>query len=179
MTTGLAILTFVHVLISLVGIGTGLVVLFGLLKGKSLDAWTAAFLATTVATSVTGFFFPVHKFMPSHAVGILSLVVLALAIYARYSRQMSRGWRKTYVISAMISLYLNVFVLVVQSFLKVPALKAIAPTQTEPAFKLTQLAVFLAFIVVTAVAAIKFRHKEAVTTQLDIHSEPSLEHQKS
>src|SRR5271168_2761662 len=112
----LAAYTIVHVIISLVGIFSGLVVLFGLLAGKRLDSWTALFLTTTVATSITGFFFPVHHFMPSHAVGIISLVLLALAIYARYPRQLSGAWRKTYVISAMTALYLNVFVAIVQSF---------------------------------------------------------------
>src|SRR6267378_3688745 len=114
-------LTLVHVVISLAGIFSGLVVLFGLLSGKRLDGWTAFFLATTVATSVTGFFFPVHHFMPSHAVGIISLLVLAVAIYARYGRQLSGPWRKIYVVGAVLALYLNVFVGVVQAFLKVPA----------------------------------------------------------
>src|ERR1043166_9328807 len=118
--TALTILTFVHVLISLAGICSGLVVLFGVLAGKPLGRWTTVFLATTVATSLTGFLFPVHRFMPSHAVGIVSLVVLAVAIYARYARQLAGGWRKTYVIGAVVSLYLNVFVAVVQAFAKVP-----------------------------------------------------------
>src|SRR5204863_6153430 len=111
----LKIYTLIHVLISLGGIFSGFVVLFGLLGGKRLDAWTAFFLATTVATSVTGFFFPVQHFMPSHAVGILSLLVLAVAIYARYSRHLSGPWRKIYVVTAMLAFYLNVFVGIVQS----------------------------------------------------------------
>src|SRR6266404_2107877 len=129
----LKIYTLIHVAISLVGIFSGFVVLLGLLSGKRLDGWTALFLTTTVATSVTGFFFPVHHFMPSHVVGIISLIVLAVAIYARYNRALAGGWRKTYVIGAVIALYLNVFVGIVQAFQKVPALKALAPTQTEPA----------------------------------------------
>jgi len=153
----LTIYTLVHVVISLVGIFSGLVVLLGMLGGKPLDGWTKLFLGTTVATSVTGFFFPVHHFMPAHALGILSLIVLAIAIYARCNRAMAGGWRKTYVIFAMIALYLNVFVAIVQAFEKVPALKAIAPTQTEPPFKLTQLVVLALFIVLTIVAAIRFR----------------------
>jgi hypothetical protein len=172
MSTGLAILTFVHVLISLVGIGTGLIVMFGLLNGKALDRWTALFLATTVATSVTGFFFPVHKFMPSHAVGILSLVVLGLAIYARYSRRLAGGWRKTYVIGAMISLYLNVFVLVAQAFSKVPALKELAPTRSEPPFKLAQPVVLLLFIALTVIATVRFRDNAVLTSQPDLHPQP-------
>src|SRR5271168_1256724 len=153
----LAAYTIVHVIISLVGIFSGLVVLFGLLAGKRLDSWTALFLTTTVATSVTGFFFPVHHFLPSHAVGILSLLVLALAIYARYPKRLAGGWRKTYVIGAVVALYFNVFVLIVQSFMKIPALKDLAPTQTEPPFKLTQLVVLALFVVLGIVAAIRFR----------------------
>jgi hypothetical protein len=153
----LTIYTLIHVAISLVGIFTGFVVLFGLLKGKRLDGWTALFLTTTVLTSVTGFFFPVHHFMPSHGVGILSLVVLGIAIYARYSRRLAGAWRKTYVVTAMLAFYLNVFVGIIQSFQKIPALHASAPTQTETPFKLTQLIVLIIFIVLAFVAAIRFR----------------------
>src|SRR5438477_12073222 len=102
--------TFVHVLISLVGIGSGFVVIFGLLAGKRLDGWTALFLATTVLTSVTGFFFPFHGVTPAIVVGIISLVVLAIGIYARYLRKLAGAWRKTYVITALLALYFNVFV---------------------------------------------------------------------
>src|ERR1700761_8073453 len=125
----LTIYTILHVLISLAGIFSGFLVLFGLLTGKRLDHWTGVFLATTVATSVTGFFFPVHHFMPSHAVGIISLAILALASYALYSRHLSGAWANVYVIGAVMALYLNVFVLIVQSFQKIPALRALAPTQ--------------------------------------------------
>jgi hypothetical protein len=149
--------TIFHVVISLLGILSGFVVVFGLLARKRLDGWTAFFLVTTVATSVTGFFFPVHYFMPSHAAGIVSLIVLAVAIYARYNRALAGGWRKTYVISAVIALYLNVFVGIVQAFQKVPALKALAPTQTEPPFKLAQLVVLAFFVVLAIVATIRFR----------------------
>ena len=153
----LAIYTLVHVVISLVGIFAGFVVIFGLLNSKRLDGWTGVFLATTVATSVTGFFFPFHGVTPAIVVGIMSLVVLALAIYARYPRHLAGGWRKTYVITAMVALYFNVFVLMVQSFLKIPALHALAPTQSEPPFKLTQGVVFLLFVVLTIMAVIRFR----------------------
>src|SRR2546423_4818633 len=122
----LTILTLVHVAISLAGILSGFVVLFGLLTDRSFDGWTAFFLGTTVATSVTGFFFPVHHFMPAHAVGILSLLVLGVAIYARYSRHLTGPWRKVYVVAAFSALYLNVFVGIVQAFLKIAPLKAIA-----------------------------------------------------
>src|SRR5713226_5570232 len=123
MIFGMTTFTFVHVAISLVGILSGLVVVFGLLATKRLDGWTALFLVTTVLTSVTGFFFPFEGFKPSYVVGAISLVVLAIAILARYRRQLAGGWRRTYVISAVIALYLNVFVLVVQLFEKVPASK--------------------------------------------------------
>src|SRR5258708_22929981 len=144
MILGMTTFTFVHVAISLVGILSGLVVLFGLIAGKRLDGWTALFLVTTVATDVTGYMFPFHKLLPSHVVGGISLVVLAIAIVARYSRHLTGGWRRTYVISAVIALYLNVFVLIVQLFEKVPALNALAPTQSEPPFKITQVVVMAA-----------------------------------
>jgi hypothetical protein len=157
MSPGLAIFTFVHVLISLIGILAGLVVAYGLVAAKRLDRWTAVFLWTTLLTSVTGFMFPVHKLMPSHVFGIISIVVLALAFPARYKFHLAGAWRRTYVITAMIALYLNVFVLVVQLFEKVPALHALAPTQSEGPFKLTQLAVLTIFVVLSVVATIRFR----------------------
>jgi hypothetical protein len=133
--------TLVHVALSLVGIVAGLVAMFGLVAGKRLDRWTVVFLATTVATSVTGFGFPFDHLLPSHKVGIVSLLVLPLAIAARYAFHLAGVWRRIYVIGAAVALYLNIFVLVVQLFLKVPALKAIAPTQKEPPFVIAQLAV--------------------------------------
>jgi hypothetical protein len=116
-----------------------------------------------VATSVTGFFFPFHHFTPAYAVGIISLLLLALAIYARYSRHLAGAWRRVYVITALIALYLNVFVLIVQAFAKLPALKALAPTQSEPPFLLAQLVVLVLFIVLTAVAAIRFHNEQRGT----------------
>jgi len=157
MSIGLTIFTLVHVAISLIGIFSGFVVANGLLTAKRLDHWTALFLATTVATSATGFLFPFHHFMPSHAVGILSLVVLSIAIFARYGRRLAGPWRWTYVITAMIALYFNVFVLVAQAFMKVPALNALAPTGSEPPFLLAQLVVLLLFIALTVAATIRFR----------------------
>ena len=151
--------TLVHVIISLVGIGSGIIVTFGLLTGKRLDGWTALFLATTVATSVTGFFFPFDHLLPSHKVGIISLAVLAVAILARYGLHLAGAWRRIYAVSAMIALYLNVFVGVVQAFEKVPALKAMAPTQTEPPFLVAQIAVLVIFVGLTILAAIKFRNE--------------------
>jgi len=153
--------TFLHVLISLVGIGSGLVVLFGLLNGKRLDRWTALFLATTVATSVTGFGFPFDHLLPSHKVGILSLLVLAVAILARYPFHLAGVWRRVYVVCAVVALYFNVFVGVVQAFLKVPVLKAMAPKQTEPPFVVAQGIVLTLFVVLGVLAAIRFRVQPA------------------
>lgn len=164
MILGMTTFTFVHVVIRLAGILSGLVVLFGLIAGKRLDGWTALFLITTVATSVTGFMFPFHKLLPSHVVGAISLVVLAIAILARYSRHLEGGWRRTYVISAVIALYLNVFVLIVQLFEKVPALNAMAPTQSEVPFKITQVVVMALFVVLGIFAAKGFR-EQAVRVQ--------------
>jgi len=143
---GLPPLVILHTLISLVGIVTGFVVLYGLLRNQRLPGWTAWFLWTTLLTSVSGFFLPARHFMPSHAVGILSIVILALAFDALYHRRLAGRWRRTYVITAVCALYLNVFVLVAQLFDKVPALKALAPTQSEGPFKLAQLVVLLAFV---------------------------------
>jgi hypothetical protein len=149
--------TLIHVLLSLVGIGSGFVVLFGLLAGRRLNGWTALFLLTTVATSVTGFGFPFDHLLPSHKVGIISLFVLAVAILARYAFHLEGAWRWIYVVSAVIALYLNVFVGIVQSFEKVPALKAMAPTQSEPPFVVTQLVALALFIVLAIFAARRFR----------------------
>lgn len=152
----LDLLTLVHVVLSLAGIGAGFVVLFGMLTAKRLDGWTKFFLWTTVATSVTGFFFPFHRLLPSHIVGIVSLIVLAIAIRTYSRLHLPGAWRKTYVISAVIALYLNVFVSIAQLFLKVPALKALAPTQSEPPFQITQLVVLVLFIVLGALAVKRF-----------------------
>ncbi|MGH9545913.1 MAG: hypothetical protein ACRD23_11930 [Terriglobales bacterium] len=158
MMLGMSLSTFtaVHVVISLIGIVSGFIVLFGLLTAKRLNGWTALFLVTTVLTSVTGFGFPFTHLLPSHKVGIISLVVLAIAILARYSFHMVGKWRGIYVITAMIALYLNVFVLVVQCFEKVPSLKALAPTQSEPPFLVAQLVVMALFIVLTIFTVKKF-----------------------
>lgn len=149
--------TIVHTVISLVGIASGLVVLYGLLTARRLDRWTAVFLATTVATSVTGFGFPVDRFMPSHAVGLISLIVLGVAIVARYRRHLAGTWRPIYVVAAVVSLYFNVFVGIVQAFRRVPALHTLAPTQSEPPFQITQLGALVLFVAFGIVAVIRFR----------------------
>jgi len=149
--------TKVHVVISLIGILSGFIVMLGILTRKRLDGWTVVFLTTTAATSVTGFFFPFSGFTPAIGVGIISLVVLAIAALARYARNLAGGWRWIYVVSASVALYFNVFVLVVQLFQKVPDLKALAPTQSEPPFLITQVVVLTLFVVLAIVASIKFR----------------------
>jgi hypothetical protein len=155
--SGMSAFTAFHVLLSLVGIAAGFVVVVGLLLAKRLPGWTATFLVTTVLTSVTGFMFPVHHFLPSHCVGIVSMIALTLAIYALYMRRLAGGWRRVYVINAVIAQYLNFFVLIVQLFQKVPALKVLAPTQSEGPFKLAQLTALVLFIVLGILATKKFR----------------------
>jgi hypothetical protein len=150
MTT--ATFTLVHVVLSLIGIGAGLIVMFGLLSGRLRPGWNTLFLVTTVATSVTGFGFPFDHLLPSHKVGIISLVVLAVALLARYGLRLAGRWRRVYVVAAAIALYLNVFVAVTQAFLKIPALTALAPTQAEPPFAIAQLVVLALFIALTVVA---------------------------
>ena len=153
--------TLIHVAISLAGIGTGLVVVLGLIASRRLDGFTAAFLASTVLTSVTGFGFPFEHLLPSHIVGIISLVLVAVAIVARYVRHLSGAWRWIYVVCAVAALYFNVFVLVVQLFLKVPALNALAPTQSEPPFAMAQ-GIVLLFAVTLGVLAVRgFRDRGA------------------
>ena len=159
----LATFTWIHVVISLVGIASGLVVLFGLLTARRLDAWTIVFLTTTVATSVTGFGFPFREFLPSHAVGIVSLIILAVAIPARYVWHLAGSWRWVYVGGAVLALYLNVFVLVVQIFLKVPVFNALAPTQTEPPFLFAQALTAALFMALGALAVRQFRVQTVVS----------------
>lgn len=149
--------TKIHVVISLIGILTGVVVLIGLISGRRLNGWTAWFLVTTVATSVTGFLFPFHGVTPGIIVGIISLLLLAVAIFARYFRRFVGAWRWIYVVTAMTAFYLNVFVLIAQLFQKVPSLKVLAPTQTEPPFLVAQLSTLLIFVLLTIAAAIRFR----------------------
>jgi hypothetical protein len=156
MSAGLAAFTIFHVVLSLVGILAGFVVCFALLSAKQSKGWTATFLVTTAATSVTGFLFPFHRFLPSHGVGIVSLLVLAVTIPALYVFHLAGPWQRTYAVGAVIALYLNVFVLIAQVFMKIPALKALAPTQSEPPFLGTQVAVMVAFIVLGFRAARRF-----------------------
>jgi hypothetical protein len=160
----LRVYTIIHTLISLIAIFAGLVVVVGMLAGKRLNAWTKWFLITVVATTITGFFFPFHGFTPAIGLGIISLPFLALTIYARYPKQLVGAWRWIYAIGAVICLYFNLFVLIVQAFEKVPALHAMAPTQSEPPFKFTQLIVLLVSILLAIVAAIRFHPEPRVAT---------------
>ena len=165
MVLGVSLSTFtlLHVIISLAGIGTGFIVVYGLLNSKRLDGWTAIFLTTTVLTSVTGFMFPFEGLKPSHILGSMSLMVLAVAIWARYGGHLAGAWRGTYVVTAVIALYFNCFVAAVQAFAKVPALHALAPTQKEPPFAIAQLLVLAIFVVLTYRAAQKFHLTSART----------------
>ena len=158
MILGMSVATFtlVHVALSLVGILTGLVVLFGMFSSKKLPTSTALFLATTVLTSATGFFFPRDHILPAHIVGVISLAVLAVAIFALYERQLAGSWRWIYVAGAMLALYLNVFVGVVQVFQKLPFLASLAPTQSEPPFVVAQLVVLVIFIALGVLALRSF-----------------------
>jgi len=155
----LATYTTVHVAISLMGIASGFIVLFGLVNSRLLAPWNDLFLFTTVLTSVTGFFFPNTKVTPGIILGVLSLIALAIAIalFALYARHLHGGWQRAYAITAMIALYFNVFVLVAQLFEHVPALHALAPTATEAPFKVAQLLLLILFIGLITVAAKKFR----------------------
>jgi hypothetical protein len=148
--------TQVHVILSLVGIVSGLFVVFGMLSAKKQDGSAALFLATTVLTSVTGFFFPVSGFMPAHAIGPLSLVFVAAAILAFYAYHLAGSCRWIYVVGAAVALYLNVFVGIVQAFQKVSFLEPLAPTQSEPPFLVAQIVVMAIFIALGILAVRKF-----------------------
>src|ERR1700679_2519326 len=152
--------TLLHVIISLVGIGAGLIALLGLLGGKLHRPMTAIFLVTTVLTSVTGFLFPFHGMTPGIILGILSIIALLLAIWALYIGKLEGAWRGTYIITSSLALWFNFFVLVAQSFAKIPALRAIAPSQASPAFGITQAVVLIVFLWLT-VRAFKGFHGAA------------------
>jgi hypothetical protein len=152
----LAVFTQVHVAISLIGIASGFVVIFAMMASKRMPAMTALFLTTTILTSVTGFFFPFHGVTPGIVIGILSLVILAIATIAWY-----RGWRGTWVLTAVVAEFFNFFVLIVQSFEKVPALRALAPTGKEAPLKAAQMAALVLFILLAVIAYRKFRPQQA------------------
>ena len=159
--------TLVHVVISLIGIFAGLIVLFGMFSAKRLSGWTALFLVTTVLTSVTGFFFHSTSFGPPHEVGVISLVVLAVAIPALYIYRLAGSWRWIYVAGAVTALYSNVFVGVVQAFQKLSLLQPLAPTQSEPPFLVAQ-AVVLAIFVVLGIVAVRSFHPEKEPASISV-----------
>lgn len=149
--------TLLHVIITLIAIASGLIVVGGMFASHRLPGTTAVFLLTTVLTSVTGFLFPIRGFTPGLGVGIVSCVILAIALYAYYGKYLAGAWRWIYVVTAIAALYFNVVVLIVQSFQKVAALAALAPTQSDPPFVITQVVVMVIFILIGIFAAVKFR----------------------
>lgn len=166
MIFGMPVFTLVHVALSLIGIFAGFVVLYGLFTSNRMHTWTLVFLATTLATSLTGFGFAFQGFTPALGVGIVSTLVLAATLVARYAFRLAGAWRWIYVVGSVISLYLNVFVLIVQSFQKIPFLHVFAPQGTEPPFAITQTIVLLLFIAAGVGAVRRFHpvmNQEALT----------------
>ena len=166
MILGMSLQTFtiVHVIISLLAIAAGLIVLFGMLGSKRLAGWTALFLLTTILTSVTGFMFPIAGFTPALAVGVLSLILLAIALLALYGKHLAGNWRWIYVATAVAALWFNVFVLIVQSFEKISILNPHAPQVGPPfpepqntQFVIAQGAALVILVVLGVIAAIRFR----------------------
>ena len=158
MILGMSVATFtiVHVIISLIGIVSGLIVLFGMFGSRRLPGWTALFLLTTILTSVTGFMLPSVGLTPARVFGVISLLLLAAALLALYGFRLGGAWRWIYAGGAVVALYLNCFVLVVQSFLKIPFLHPLAPTASEPPFLVAEGILFAIFVVLGIVALIKF-----------------------
>jgi hypothetical protein len=159
MIAGLSIenFTILHSAISLIAIASGLIVLAGMLRARRLSGWTALFLVTTILTSVTGFMFPINGLTPAIVVGLISIVILAIALMALYVKHLSGAWRWIYVTTALTALYFNVFVLIVQSFQKVPTLQKLAPAQSEPPFLIAQAVALIAFLILGTQAARRFR----------------------
>ena len=159
MILGVSIATFVviHVLISLVAIASGIVAVIGMVRGRNLPGWTVLFLLMTVLTTVTGFMFPITVVTPALITGLVSSAVLIVALFARYGKKLAGAWRWIYAVTAVAALYLNVFVLVVQAFLKVPVLNALAPTQSELPFLVTQSVVLILFCAIGFIAVMRFR----------------------
>lgn len=149
--------TLFHVVISLIAIVAGIIVMFGMIESKRMAGLTAIFLLFTILTNATGFLFPFTVLLPSHMVGILSLVLLAIAVLVLYAFKLRGAFRWIYVITALISLYFNVFVLIIQGFQKVAFLKALAPTQSEPPFLVAQGACLVLFVIFIYGAVRRFR----------------------
>ena len=149
--------TWVHTALSVAALIAGLIVVIGLFTSKTLGGWTAIFLATAIATSATGFGFPFQSFGASHWIGVISLVVLVLAVLARYVLHYAGAWRWLYAVCIVVAFYFLVFVLIAQAFKKVPALAALAPTLSEPPFAIAQLVAMVIFVVIAVATARKFR----------------------
>jgi hypothetical protein len=154
---GMSLLTVIHVALSLIGIAAGFLVIFQMIGGKTLGGLNAIFLVTTILTSVTGFFFPITKLTPGLVIGSISIVVLAIAVFALYSKKLAGGWRAAYVVTAVMAQFFNVLVLVVQSFRKIPALHAHAPTDDAPIVKICQLGALILCIALGIFAAKNFK----------------------
>jgi hypothetical protein len=167
------LLTIVHTAISLIGIFSGFVVARGFVTANRMDTWTAVFLTTTVLTSLTGFLFPRDHVMPGHIVGVISLLVLAPTIAARYRYRLAGGWRRTYVIGSIVALYFNFFVLIAQLFAKVPPLKELAPTQTEAPFAIAQILALIGFVALGIRSVRRFRPDGASPGVPPAHAGPS------
>jgi hypothetical protein len=159
MILGMSLQTFtlLHVIISLLAIASGLIVLFGMLGSNRRACWTALFLLTTILTNVTGFMFPIQGFTPALGVGVVSLLVLLIALIALYGKHLDGSWRWIYVATAVTALWFNVFVLIAQAFMKVPFLHPLAPNGNEPPFLIAQSAALVIFVVLGLIAAFKFR----------------------
>ena len=160
----LALFTIFHTAISIVAMVLGLFMVYGLLTGKRMESVTLWSLGMLAATTITGFLFPIHGFTPALGTGIVSMVLLALAILARYRFHLAGGWRASFVVSAIAALYLDWFVFVVQAFVKIPPLHALAPTGTEPPFAIAQAVVLLSFVVVGYLAVKRFRPGVVLST---------------
>jgi hypothetical protein len=157
-----------HTWLSLIALASGFVVLAGLIHGQELPLWTTTFLATAVGTSVTGFLFPFNGFLPSHGVGVIALVVLLVALLARYAFRLAAAWRWIYAATIVASVYFLVFVAIAQAFLKIPALNALAPTQSEAPFAVTQLVALALFLGLALAAAKSFRTPAAKQRTLPV-----------
>jgi hypothetical protein len=153
----LAQFTFIHVALSLIGIGAGFFVMFAFLKSLNLRILTALFFLTTIGTSLTGFLFPNKTITPGIVLGVLSMIVLVLALYAQYGKKLAGPWRAIYVVSVCMAFYFNFFVLVAQTFAKVPALKHVAPSMASPAFGLAQFLLLFVFVLLTIRAVKRYR----------------------
>jgi hypothetical protein len=156
MFEGFTTFTWIHTIFSLVMLGSGIVVMTAMLRSQRRSGWSIVFFLTGLATSATGFGFPLNQFLPSHWIGVVSLIVLAIAVLARYAFFLAGTWRPVYVIGTVTALYLDVFVFIVQLFRKIPALRALAPTESEPPFVVVQLVALVIFVVLAIAAVRKF-----------------------